>query len=300
MNLKLIEYISKRLAPKEYRLELQNRLENLCALSGTPMSPGLHQWVTEKFGLEMTRVIEDYSTFTSPKLSPELLSVVDRIVPSNYQGDDVNLSFRQLFDVSCAPPDCLYLTIVNDSTGGCFSDPTWDINGFGVDFNAVSNSFGGYDVQDGMLINVNDTCNQVSFLYIGSSSPDPLIVNDPVFGITVKPFFAVGCSFGCVTYEPIKLENIYESLIFMNCIATNFIGYGGNLDFVNDLFGAEIILNNIFSKYYPGSNVSVTESLGFITLTFNNIWYDPIYLNYLYNQFFYNGGQIEYFSPLDC
>jgi hypothetical protein len=139
MNLKLIEYISKRLAPKEYRLELQNRLENLCALSGTPMSPGLHQWVTEKFGLEMTRVIEDYSTFTSPKLSPELLSVVDRIVPTNYQGYDANLGLKQLFDVGCAPPDCWYYAKL-----GQFSNlgyPAADFGQYYLDTNGTQQAF---------------------------------------------------------------------------------------------------------------------------------------------------------------
>ena len=124
----LFDYIQNVLAPKEYRLELKNRLENLCSLSGTPMSPGLHQWVTKKFGLEMTRVIEDYSTFTSPKLSPELLSVVDRIVPINYRGYDANLGFRQLFDVTCASPKCLYYAETSNISSG-WSGFNLDIDG---------------------------------------------------------------------------------------------------------------------------------------------------------------------------
>ena len=115
----LNDYVSNWLGPQELRLELKDRLENLCTLSGTPMSPELHKWVTDKFGLEMTRVIEDYSTFTSPKLSPDLLSVIDRIVPNNHQGDDVNLYFKQLFDVGCGNL-CLYKGIAYENEDICY------------------------------------------------------------------------------------------------------------------------------------------------------------------------------------
>jgi len=130
MNPILIDYILNWLAPAEYKLELKDRLENLCYFSGTPMSPGLHQWVTDKFGLEMTKVIEDYSTFASPKLSPELLSVVDRIVPSNYQGYDANLGLKQLFDVSCC--DNFRYAIIGSYQGTASDFTGWTING--VDF----------------------------------------------------------------------------------------------------------------------------------------------------------------------
>jgi len=40
LNPILIDYILNWLTPKEYRLELKNRLENLCSLSGQTMSPG--------------------------------------------------------------------------------------------------------------------------------------------------------------------------------------------------------------------------------------------------------------------
>jgi hypothetical protein len=162
MNPVLIDYILRWLAPSEYKLELKNRLENLCSLSGTPMSPGLHQWVTDNFGLEMTRVIEDYSTFTSPKLSPELLSVVDRIVPTNYQGYDANLGFRQLFDVGCNLQYCLYEGIAFESEDLCSTNIFFQRNG-------VWSTYGSANFAPGIAI--QEITTETSFSWIDPSTP---------------------------------------------------------------------------------------------------------------------------------
>ena len=124
----LRRYILRNLAPDGLRLEFVDRLENLCSLSGTPMSPDLRQWVMQTFGLEMARVIEDYSSQTPPVFSPEMLDTIDRVIPYNYQGDDVNLMFRQQFDAVCVAPKCLFYTTYSNYLGG-FSGLFLDIDG---------------------------------------------------------------------------------------------------------------------------------------------------------------------------
>lgn len=61
----LTSYISEYLAPKNLRLEFKNRLENLCSLSGIPMSPNLRQWVIQTFGLEMVRFPMGYANLAN-------------------------------------------------------------------------------------------------------------------------------------------------------------------------------------------------------------------------------------------
>ena len=114
----LRNYILRNIGPSALRLELVNRLENLCTLTGTPMSPELHRWVEDTFGLEMVRILEGYSSLTAPVISPQLQERINRIVPNNYQGENVNLMFKQLFDVSCVPPliNCLYLGFIDFSS----------------------------------------------------------------------------------------------------------------------------------------------------------------------------------------
>lgn len=178
MNPILIDYILNWLAPAEYKLELKDRLENLCYFSGTPMSPGLHQWVTDKFGLEMTKVIEDYSTFASPKLSPELLSVVDRIVPSNYQGYDANLGLKQLFDVSCC--DNFRYAIIGSYQGTASDFTGWTINGLQFDTNYVTEFASAGCNTNNPYTNANQFVNphEIIVWYYGTNDPVFNILND--------------------------------------------------------------------------------------------------------------------------
>lgn len=293
MNLKLAEYISKWLAPKEYRLELKNRLENLCTLSGTPMSPGLHQWVTDKFGLEMTRVIEDYSTFTSPKLSPELLSVVDRIVPSKYQGENVNLSFRQLFDIDCS---CFYGFVIDANSFG-----TSDFTGFtigGVDaityLNAFAASNNGYSYgyDGGGYFSTNSI-----FVVYESNAPVQFDLTDPLSNVYQIPFFtgkAIGCDdnsclqteipAGTALWWFLDLQTVYSA-----------IPLGGT-----DVSDAAT-LQSYIQPFYP--NVIVTSvpddpiSPSIYFLTFSNVYNWEGYDIYLYD-LGYTQGFVT--SPITC
>lgn len=199
-------------------------------------------------------------------------------------------------------PVCYYRVSVVDFAVTCFTSTGWDFNGQGVDFNAVANSFGGYYVQDGNpVVNLYDTCDQVTFYYIGYAAPSNLTVYDPSAGLLDLPFYNAGCYFGCVTWEPIKLDQVYDSILFNGSLNTTTAAYGGTLDFVNDLLGSESILNAIFNKYYPGSSVNVTESLGFITITFNNVWYDPAYLTSVSNTLTYNSyTSVQNLTASEC
>lgn len=309
MNPTLMAYILNVLTPKEYRLELKNRLENLCSLSGTPMSPGLSAWLTKTFGLEMTRVVQDYSTFSSPKFSPELQERINRIVPRNYQGSDVNIGFNQLFDVSCgpqppSPPPAgtfLWVASVVDSSDACFSDPLWDFDGNGTDFSAVAASFGGYYVQDGIeptpYIGITDTCSQVSFIYQGAIQPPAINYYDPISGSMTAPFIKKGLNWGCISWPSTKLADIYDTLLWNGWLITTFASYGGNLDFNNDLAGSEAWLNALFKSYMPDSSVQIIEDGGgFFTINFNYVWYDPGQLGVGLNYLTYNfaSAQVDY------
>lgn len=266
MNPILIDYILRWLAPSEYKLELKNRLENLCSLSDTPMSPGLHQWVTKKFGLEMTRVIEDYSTFTSPKLSPELLSVVDRIVPTNYQGYDANLGFRQLFDVSCAPP-CFNFITFQDSLCTGFFDPfalyPWTIddgiNGiwrFDQDWGVyMSNYHGGsgafyYSSPCQML-----PSTAVLFTF-GATPPGDFLVQDEYGNVNLYAFNQVcakSCSEARFSFDPLDPNHIVIKV-------TPFLYYDMNMNNLSDPIVLDAtLLSNMF---WPGSSSSVEYDSG--------------------------------------
>lgn len=176
MNPLLMDYILNVLTPSEYRLELKNRLENLCSLSGTPMSPGLSAWLTKTFGLEMTRVVQDYSTFSSPKFSPKLQERINRVVPSNYQGYDANLGFNQLFDVSCC--DNFYVVSFNDPSWSSFTG--WTLNGYAdFDWGNLAASFGGTYILDfSGIAPPFSPPNQATFIYQGDTPPPDLTGTD--------------------------------------------------------------------------------------------------------------------------
>jgi len=274
MNPILMEYILNTLAPKQYRLELKNRLENLCSLSGSPMSLGLREWVIQTFGLEMVRVIESYSSLTPPVFSPALQERINRIVPSNYQGYDANLGFKQLFDVTCTPP-CFYIASVIDTGCVSFNDPTWDFGGFGPDFTAYANSLGCSVFQDS-----NESCgfgvrNVLYFSYIGSIAPTDLLIYDPTSGDSQIPFYPC-CDFGCIkttsyqyNYSPYYLI----SFEFMQTLTyTTF--YGADIDFTLGASSVQAVINNILTLYQPQASVSVIDDGGgFFTITFNDVYY---------------------------
>lgn len=285
----LMEYITNVLAPKQYRLELKNRLENLCSLSGSPMSPGLREWVIRTFGLEMVRVLESYSSLTPPVFSPSLQQKINTIVPTNYQGADVNLMFRQQFDVTCTPAACLYSAYVQDTTCTGFNNigpNTWDFNGFGTSYGLYSSSIGGYAVPDGnptCLPEYEDFISSLSFCYIGASAPPDFIVTDPLMNVTTYSYSAIACTFGCVKTNSIRLSNSPYGWLFLQVFGilnTNPNNYGLPLDFL-DLTTVESTLNTIIRSYQPGSSCNVIDDGGgFCTIQFNNVYYNPSGLAY--------------------
>lgn len=327
MNLKLIEYISKWLAPKEYRLELKNRLENLCALSGTPMSPGLHQWVTDKFGLEMTRVIEDYSTFTSPKLSPELLSVVDRIVPTNYQGDDVNLSFRQLFDVSCAPPKCAQVGFLDWSstlplptslnnlyldTGGAIpafnNNPQDLINGVGnlrtlIEGYPEGSMFGRH-VNGSALI--YDQCYVLSYYDVDNTSLPYIDLYDQfgsyVTSISFNAITVYSGECGLVCYETMfDMSNTVFTIFFIYTIFLDYTTYPNILYPYNSTFVdfTDTVLMNAFVKDLFGQQASYSltnDGVNYTMIISNAYNYD----NFLTPQLVLNNSGGVYMNKITC
>jgi len=278
MSPDLRKYILRNLGPSNLRLELVERLDNLCSLSGTPMSPDLREWVIRTFGLEMVRILESYSSLTPPVFSPELQQKINRIVPSNYQGYDANLGFKQLFDVSCTPPppsNCYYITSVIDTGCVSFNDPTWDFGGFGPDFTAYANSLGCSVFEDS-----NESCgfgvkNVLNFSYIGSIAPTDLSVYDPTSGLSRIPFYPC-CDFGCIKTTSYQYNYSPYYLIgfeFMQTLTyTTF--YGADIDFTLGASSVQTVINNILTSYQPQASVSVIDDGGgFFTITFNDVYY---------------------------
>lgn len=267
MNQSLAQYISTWLAPSEYQLELKNRLENLCALSGTPMSPGLHQWVTDKFGLEMTRVIEDYSTFTSPKLSPELLSVVDRIVPTNYQGDDVNLSFRQLFDVGCAPPKPIcyfYAEYISQyqSNENTFDNFTINGNPFNSEIGLITGNASN-TINPGPSIAVFDSRFPWILTDDINSVPAPPIALDGFGNQQITSWSQGSCNLRCfelfVPQTDLLFGFLYPGIALINLIDSYFFlpsPIGLNISSASQISKIDTLYKSMF-----GSQASVTSTL---------------------------------------
>lgn len=299
MNSLLFDYILNYLTPKEYRLELKNRLENLCSLSGQTMSPGLTKWLEKTFGIEMVRVIQDYANLGGNKFPPDYLEKINRLVPGNYKGYNANQGFRQLFDVSCgpqppSPPPAgtfLWVLSVYDTSDTCFSNPLWDFDGNGTDFSTIAASFGGYYVQDGIepapYIGITDTCSQVSFIYQGAIQPPDINYYDPnSISYVTAPFIKKGLNWGCISWPSTRLADVYDTLLWNGWLITTFASYGGDLDFNNDFAGSEARINALFKSYMPDSSVQIIDDGGgFFTINFNYVWYDPgqfgIGLNFL-------------------
>lgn len=280
MNPILIDYILNWLAPAEYRLELKDRLENLCYFSGTPMSPGLHQWVTDEFGLEMTKVIEDYSTFASPKLSPELLSVVDRIVPSNYQGYDANLGLKQLFDVSCC--DNFYVVSFNDPSWSSFTG--WTLNGYAdFDWGNLAASFGGTYILDfSGIAPPFSPPNQATFIYQGATPPPDLVGTD-AFSNPVSYSFTKYCTRRIYGGTPsiFSTWNGDVASITINQISIDLLNYGGPANVYIDRSNAETVVTSALQAYFGPQAYCVISfnpygTPSVFTIGFFNIYGDVI------------------------
>lgn len=176
MSSLLFDYILNYRTPKEYRLELKNRLENLCSLSGQTMSPGLTKWISDTFGVVMVRVIQDYATLGGNKFPPDYFEEIKRLVPGNYKGYDANQGFKQLFDLSCC--DNFRYAIIGSYSGTSSQFAGWTING--VDFATnYATEFAGAGC------NTNSPYTNNSFPLFGTYE---IIVwyygtNDPVFNI---------------------------------------------------------------------------------------------------------------------
>lgn len=207
--------------------------------------------------------------------------------PLAWSGD--NVTYTDM--VPCGTPPaatCLFsVGKLGDSTGdNCFTTPGWDFNGQGVDFTAAANIYGGYAVNDGNTTSLPygaDTCSSVTFIYIGNTSPVPVNVTDPIFGALQFSFVDSYCSYGCLTTNSILLKDTYYGIAMLGLIDVPFTSYGvTSIDFVNDLVTAEAVLGALISKYYPGSVVNVTaDGADNFTITFNNIYYNPLILGFL-------------------
>lgn len=165
----LRRYILRNLAPANVGLEFTDRMDNLISLSGTPMSPDLRQWVIQTFGLEMVRVIENYASLSGNKFSPDMLETINRVIPYNYQGENVNLGFLQEFDkVNNIPVQkCLYISeyywddnsgtnFISDSLSITLELPMAFTNTLGYQLNAqsgiqLSGAFNSNLIQSGVL-----------------------------------------------------------------------------------------------------------------------------------------------------
>lgn len=301
----LRNYILRNIGPSAVRLELVNRLENLCTLTGTPMSPELHRWVEDTFGLEMVRILEGYSSLTAPVISPQLQERINRIVPNNYQVENVNLMFKQLFDVSCVSL-CLFTTgQIPDTSCSGFTDPTWDFNGFGLDYDACAASFGGYAVLDGNYGNcgINDGSSAITFNYIGTTAPPDLIINDPFLGTLNYPFGASACGFGCLTTGSVRWNNSpYEWMdLGFSFISANPNNWGGLIDFTLGAQSVEDILVTMLTKYQPQASVNVTDDgSGFFTITFIDLYYNPLYLTGAFGLWYNSGFSIDTCNMTPC
>jgi hypothetical protein len=244
MSPDLRKYILRNLGPSNLRLELVERLDNLCSLSGTPMSPDLREWVIRTFGLEMVRILESYSSLTPPVFSPELQQKINRIVPSNYQGYDANLGFNQLFDVSCC--DNFRYAVIGSYNGTSNGFGGWTINGldFLTFYQADFASAG---------CNTNIPYTNASFPVFGTYE---IIVwyygtNDPVFNILND------------TSDPVVLN--WKSLCSKTCYET-IVPQAGTLISSFDVMGPEF-LNYVEPKYtffFGNPDVSVPADVSAI------------------------------------
>jgi hypothetical protein len=277
MNPILMSYISEYLVPRKLRLEFKDRLENLCSLSGTPMSPDLREWVIRTFGLEMVRVMESYSSLTPPVFSPALQRKINQIVPSNYQGEDVNLMFRQQFDTSCC--DNMYIVSFTDTTYTSFSG--WTLNGYpDYDWFNLAASFGGtYNLDFAGIAPIFSPPSQATFMYQGLTPPPDLIGTD-AFANPVSYSFTKLCEKKVFQYEITNaspLSGVISS-IQLGDINIDLSGYGGPVNFYIDVDNAMNVINSALNVYFGPTAFCVIGYVNFtgfsvgFTMDFHNIY----------------------------
>lgn len=277
MNLLLMSYISEYLAPKNLRLEFKNRIENLCSLSGSPMSPALRQWVIQTFGLEMVRVLESYSSFSGNKFSPQLQERINRIVPSNYQGADVNLMFNQQFDVNCC--DDMYIVSFTDLSFSSFSG--WTLNGYAdFDWSTLAASFGGtYNLDFAGIAPPFSPPSQATFMYQGPVPPPDLVGTDALSN-PVSYSFTKFCEKKVFQYT--LLNSLPPSgainSIQLGDINIDLSGYGGPVNFYIDVDNAMNVINSALNIYFGPNAFCVIGYVDFtgvgnsFTIDFHNIY----------------------------
>jgi len=197
--------------PANLRLEFTERVGNLCAHSGTPMTPQLRSWVERTFGIEMVGVIQDFSTWGDTKLSPSMREAIRRVMPNTFDGTEMPLEFIGLFDKNCCPAICDTVASADDlpdpPTGCEFIlvyddiDPRYAaalyyydaIKGwlYHADFNTVKESNGTfigfeYEGLDGWQVIVNGVS------YTGQAF---ITFDNPVYYIEVEFISPEGCRY---------------------------------------------------------------------------------------------------------
>lgn len=276
----LFDYIQNVLAPKEYRLELKNRLENLCSLSGQTMSPELTKWLEKTFGIEMVRVIQDYATLGGNKFPPDYFEKIKRLVPGNYKGYNANQGFRQLFDVSCC--DNFYVVSFNDPTWSSFTG--WTLNGYAdFDWGNLAASFGGTYILDfSGIAPPFSPPNQATFIYQGATPPPDLVGTD-AFSNPVSYSFTKYCTRRIYGGTPsiFSTWNGDVASITINQISIDLLNYGGPANVYVDRSNAEAVVTSALQAYFGPQAYCVISfdpygSPSVWTIGFFNIYGDVI------------------------
>jgi hypothetical protein len=247
MNSFLFDYILNYRTPKEYRLELKNRLENLCSLSGQTMSPGLTKWLSDTFGVVMVRVIQDYASLSGNKFPPDYFEEIKRIVPGNYKGSDVNQGFRQLFDVTCC--DDFYVLSFNDPTWASFTG--WTLNGYAdFDWGSLAASFGGTYILDfSGIAPPFSPPSQATFIYQGPVPPPDLVGTD-AFSNPVSYSFTKYCTRRIYAGNPDFFWTGAVTSITIGQISIDLLNYGGPANAFIDRSNAETVITSALQAYF--------------------------------------------------
>jgi len=204
------------------------------------------------------------------------------------------------------PTICLFTTgQIPDTSCSSFSTPGYDINGYGIDFDACAASFGGYAVLDGNYgqCGINDGSNAINFYYIGTTAPPDLIVNDPNQGTYNASFGLSLCEFGCLTTGSVRWNNSpYEWMdLAFSGISANPNNWGGLIDFTLGAQSVEDILITMLTKYQPQASVNVTDDGGgFFTITFIDLYYNPLYLTGSFGLLYNSGFNVDGCDMTPC
>jgi hypothetical protein len=200
-----------------------------------------------------------------------------------------------------------YTNAITDNSYGSFSDPSWDFGGFGTDFNAYSNSIGGYVVQDGFYTVASyDTSNSLRFYYLGTSAPPDFVYYNPNISANVTASYnQIACEYGCLGIPSFRYTNSpYDWIQIGNIIpfANLFLNWGGQLDFTLGAIPVQDILNSMLSKYQPQASAFVVDDGGgFFTITFQNFYYDGTALGLNSSSLSYNFNlNLEYHTAAPC